>query len=63
MINVNVCNKLPPYLAEIIGSDDLYQSFGKLFKNLNEKEKKKCLEILKSEFIVGYKLNREIFNL
>ena len=54
---MNVCDKTSAYYAKIICSEDLYHSIGKPIQNLNEKEKKNYLEILKSELRVGYKLN------
>ncbi len=48
---MNVCDKISSYYTEILCSEDLYQSIGKPIQNLNEKEKKIYLEILKSEFI------------
>jgi len=53
---VTVLDKVSSYYTEIICSVDFYQSIGKSVKNLNEIEKKKYLEILKSEFIEDYLL-------
>jgi len=58
VIIVNVCDKVSSYYTEIICSDDFYQSFGKPVQDLNEKEKKAYLEILKSEIIEDYLLKQ-----
>lgn len=56
MITVKVNNKISSNYTDIICLED-FQSIGRPYKNLNNKEKKECLEILKSEFIDGYLLN------